>query len=261
MDAAFGGDHPAGADRGSVLGTGAAVSASLPAPRSARPLGKRPSRRRAKAKRGWSITDPATVERLDAAGVPASVAAQLSGLDVGIALVERAAEVGLSWQLVERVLQGTGCRSAEDFVGLLNLASDGVDDAEMMRWARLGSLDAAVRLSRKNVSLGVVEAFPLTVEHGLADFLRLVQVAGKSGIRPDDLIWWHAAGVVSLKAPWVNESVWGPWRSVAVSMLGLDRAAVAAAAGLSPDEAARQVQAGTFDLAALRMMAGLRAGL
>lgn len=210
--------------------------------------------------RAFSLTAPSTLERLDAIGCPVDVAVALHGLDIGLVSIERVPGSGIGWGCVSRILtSGTGCRSAEDFLALLNFAYGGEDATGIERWARLGSLDAALRIERKGVGVGIVEAFPRAAHHDLADFLRMLQRTGAQGIHPDTLLWWHSAGVVSMTAPFVDPDSWRVWRSVATTHLGMRRAALCAGAGLSPSEAVEQYSHGTLDEETLKFMAGLRA--
>ena len=208
---------------------------------------------------GLDLSDDLVVARLDAVQVPAVLVLKFVRLGVSVSLVERVAGCGYGWSFVESLTQTRGMTTAEDVAALVTLHGMDTPPGEVSQWAHLGSLDAAVRLLLKMVSLDTVQKFPLDADHGTDSFLRMMQTISTAGIHADDVLWWYAGGVLRLSPPYLVPGVWAAWRSVAATRLGMRRAAVAAAAGFSPREAVAMVEAGEFDMEAVSMLAGLRA--
>lgn len=225
------------------------------------PAGARPGRSgrgRPQPRGSLDLRDPAVARRLAATGVPGDVAARMVALDVGVGLIERLHRVGIRWQFVASLMHTHAVTRADDMAGMLNLFDSGLEEAEVAAWARLGSLDAAVRLYSKNVTVEQAARFPLSGPFGLEALLRMFTRAAATQMRQDDYLLWFTGGALTLTAPYVVEAVWAPWRSAAVHHLGMARAALAAGAGLQPEEAVRIWHEGTFNDAALRMLAAMR---
>ncbi len=159
--------------------------------------------------------------------------------------------------LLDGLLGTPGLATSDDTAGLLVLWQSGLTAEEILTWARLGSLEAAFRLESVGITAAQAAAFPLA-GGGLHSLVRVVQEAAKHGLRADDLPLWLTGGVVSLTPPFVHEARFARWRATAVHHIGMRRAAVACAAGLSPDEATALVHAGTFTEEPLRLLAALR---
>lgn len=218
------------------------------------------TRRAPTRRRGLNLREPSVAARLDATGIPPGLASSLSALDVGVGVVERLNATNLGWEYVEALTHTRALSTGADVAALVTFANQGLTPTQITEWAQLGELDAGLRLFFKNVSIDTLRAFPMTADHGLQAFLKMLGAVANTGIHVDDLLWWHTAGVVSLSPPHLDDGLWTTWRSVAVNHLGLRPAALAAAAGLSVTEAVEQWQRGEFDHEALLMMAGLRAG-
>lgn len=216
--------------------------------------------RRTSSRAGFDYLDPGTAARLDAIGIPGDLAVALAGLEVTLSVVERLHACPLGWDEVRTLVAMPGLRDREDVAALVTLATMGMEFAQIRAWARLGRLDPALRLHLLNVPVATVAAFPLTPERGTESFLRMLQATTNSGIHVDDMLLWHTAGVLTLSPPYLIEARWVPWRSAAVHHLGMRPAALAAAAGLSIEEAVTQWVEGQFDTEGLRMLAALRAG-
>lgn len=148
----------------------------------------------------------------------------------------------------------------EDVAALASMPGLGLEVEEMAEWVRLGPLQAGVRLTLRGILPDRVRQFPLDGTHGSEAFLEVLKKSDGTGMHVDDLLWWHTAGVLSLSKPYLNQSLWARWRSVGATAIGLRRAALAAAAGLSPEAAMQAVAAGEDDEGAWRMLASLRAG-
>lgn len=215
---------------------------------------------RARPRRRLNLTDPQIAARLDATGIPARLANRFAELDVSVGVIERLALTGLSWDFIEDLSRTSAIETAQDVAALVTFANFGWEEAEVARWARLGALDAGVRLHLKSVPVEVIEAFPLPAEHGLRSLLQMIQSISTTGIHIDDVLLWHTAGVVTLSPPYLVHHEWAKWRSAAVSHLGMRPAALAAAAGLSVTEATEQFLSGEFDTAMLQMLAAMRTG-
>jgi hypothetical protein len=193
---------------------------------------------------GLTPYGPALTAALDAAGVPSVVSARL-------------ARHGFTRDFIASVVLTPGLRSPEDADALILLSRSGLDEDEMLAWARAGSLEAAFRLFSSGVSLASVRAFPLR-QAPLKNLIRLHQVARDHGVLPDAILDWVTGGVMSVNPPHIDEDAYAMWRQTGVHHLGMRRAALACAAGLTPSEAVALADAGTIDDAALRLLAGLR---
>lgn len=208
-----------------------------------------------------NLHDSVTASTLASLGVSDEVASGLAGLGVGIHLVERMHQVGVPWELVRTWLPTRALACAADAAGLTNFVNEGCDDDEITEWARLGGFETAYRLHLLGIAPSFVARFPLTEPNGLKAFLRMVQSITRTGIHVDELVWWHTAGVVSLVPPFLDQELWAQWRSMAVHHLGMRRAALCAAAGLSAHEAVQHSgEDSSFTEDALMMMAALRSG-
>lgn len=148
----------------------------------------------------------------------------------------------------------------EDVIALASMPGLGLEVDEMADWVRLGPLQAGVRLTLTGFLPDRLRQFPLDGTHGSEAFLSMWKATKGTGMHIDDLLWWHTAGVLSLNKPYVNQGLWTRWRSVGATRIGLRRAALAAAAGLSPEAAVEAVAAGGDYESAWRMLAGLRTG-
>lgn len=148
----------------------------------------------------------------------------------------------------------------KDVAALASLPGLGLEMEEMADWVRLGPIEAGLRLTLRGILPDRLRQFPLDGKHGSDAFLKMLQVTDGTGMHVDDLLWWHTAGVLSLSRPYLNKDLWPRWRSVGATRIGLRRAALAAAAGLSPEAAIAAVAAGEDDETAWRMLASLRVG-
>lgn len=220
-------------------------------------------------------------------GTPATLVAMLSGgaPEAGVAIeptvadpaqvlaCERLLAAGVSAGAVRSLMRRWTCWAAlvdwlplrsswtdEDVAALASMPGLGLEIEEMGEWVRLGPLQAGVRLTLLGILPDRLRPFPLDGKHGSDAFLKMLQVSVGTGIHKDDLLWWHTAGVLSLSRPYLNQQLWTRWRSVGATAIGLRSAALAAAAGLSPEAAVQAVAAGEVDEAAWRMLASLRAG-
>jgi hypothetical protein len=196
-------------------------------------------------------------DRLAALGAPDDLITVLLAMDVGLPMAERLAQAGIPWSLVQTLVATPGLGQADDFSGLLVLW-DEQSEQEILTWARIGSLDAAYRLDALGVSPALAMVFPRDPDRSLHDLVRMVQEARKHGVRVADLLLWHTGGVLRASAPYIDENRFAQWRAVATQSIGMRRAAVACAAGLTPREAADRVRGGLFDENGLRMLAALR---
>lgn len=178
-----------------------------------------------------------------------------AGLSDGV--IGRLAEHGVTGDLLKGLLATPGLRSSDDASGLLLLVRSGLSEDEVLDWARVGSLESGARLFSTGIPIEQVRTFPL---HGepLANLVRLHQEAHAHGISHDTMLWWVAGQVLSVKPPYVDEAAYAKWRSTGVHHMGMPRAALACAAGLSPTEAVNMFTRGEFDDDALRALAGLR---
>lgn len=165
------------------------------------------------------------------------------------------------WQALVGWLPSRSSWTDADVTALATMSGLGLDLDEIEDWLRLGPLEVAVRLTLLSISADRVRQFPLDGRHGSETFLAMLQASKPTGMHLDDLLWWHTGGVLSLDKPYLNKSAWAQWRSVGALQIGMRRAALAAAAGLSPQAAVDAVAAGGVDDNAWRMLAGLRAGL
>ena len=182
-------------------------------------------------------------------------------MGVGDAVWERLCAADVDWQLVVPWLGWPALAEVVDVLALVTLRGHGLSMGEIERWARLGGLDAGLRLSLKGIGPEVVARYPLGSGCGSAEVLRMMQASASTGMHVDDLLWWLTGGVLSLTAPYVSREVWAEWRRIGATQVGMRRAALAAAAGMSPAEAVSAVRQGRFDVNSLTMMAALRAGL
>lgn len=162
------------------------------------------------------------------------------------------------WETFEALVHTRGLIGKEDVSALVSMLLAEVSVADIIAWSHLGGLDPAWRLTLIGTPIATVRRIGLH-ENGLAGYLSMTQAAKRAGMHPDDVHWWHVAGVALLEPPWLNQRLWEPWRACAVHSIGMRNAAIAAAAGLTPDEARDAVAAGNFDVDVLTMLAGLRA--
>lgn len=190
-------------------------------------------------------------------GIPADLAAALTTLGIGLPIATKIARAGIPWPFVHSLLGTPGLRNAEDVSGLIVLWDERSPDV-VLTWSRIGSLTAAYRLDAQGVRPDLARQFPLEPGQPLGDLVRMVQEAHRVGIHVEDLLLWHTGGVLRCTGPFLDEGAFATWRSTAVQHIGMRRAAVACAAGLSPAEAITQVRTGEFDEARLRMLAALR---
>lgn len=206
------------------------------------------------------LTDPSTAARLDALGLPAHLARTLTGYDVGVGMLERLHATGITWAFVQNLVTSTSAlRTGEDVSALVTFLGM-AEEAEVGQWARLGSLDAGLRLHQMSVPWPLAHALAATAGADLSAVLRMLQTTRGTGIHLDDALHWHTAGVLTLSPPYLNQVLWGRWRAAAVHHLGMPVAALAAAAGLTVEEAVQQRHAGELDPDTLRLLAGLRTG-
>jgi hypothetical protein len=189
------------------------------------------------------------------------VCAWLSQHGVGTAALNRLRGSWTDWDVLAEWLPTRTTWTDSDVAALAVLPGLGLDLSEIEDWLRLGPLEVAVRLTLRSISASRVRQFPLDGRHGSETFLAMWKATQSTGMHLDDLVWWHTGGVLSLDKPYVNKDLWAQWRSVGATRIGLRRAALAAAAGLSPQAAVEAVAAGRDDENAWRMLAGLRAGL
>lgn len=209
---------------------------------------------------GMDLNDAGTAARLKEMDVPADLARGLARIGVGLHLVERLHHEEVPWVFVEQLLRTPALQDAKDVAALHSFVRGELGEEDVTEWARMGKLDVAWRLHLKNISLSLLRAFALDPDTGLDAFLRMLQTAQPLGIHLDDMVWWHTAGVLTLTPPYVDPARWGAWRPAAVHHLGMRSAALAAAAGMSVEEAIEQWNRGDFDPAAMKMMAALRSG-
>lgn len=174
--------------------------------------------------------------------------------------VARLARSWTEWALLEQWVALRARWSDADVGALMALIGVCAETSEVEDWIRLGPIEAGLRLALKNVYPEQVQAFRLDASHTSANYLEMLKTTRTTGIHRDDLLLWHAAGVVSLDPPYLNQSLWRAWRAVGTTRIGMRTAALAAAAGLTPTGAVQAVETGQADEQAWRMLAGLRAG-
>lgn len=189
-----------------------------------------------------------------------AVHAALAKVGVGEPLWKRLVAVEPDWERLQHWLTSTAKWGTDDVAALCSLHTMGLDDDEVEDWVLLGPLSVGLRLVLVGISPEQVRRFPLDAKHGSGAFLKMMQASTGTGIHIDDLLWWHTAGVMSLKPPYLHKTLWPQWRSVGATRLGMRRAALAAAAGLSPEVAITLASSGEFDAESLSMLAALRAG-
>lgn len=193
-------------------------------------------------------------------GVPAREAVHraLKKVGVGEPLWERLVAAGPDWERLDYWLTSTAKWGTDDVAALCSLRTMGLDDDEIEDWVLLGPLSVGLRLVLISIAPAQVRKFPLDAKHGSGAFLKMMQASTGTGIHIDDLLWWHTAGVMSLNPPYLHTTLWPQWRSVGATRLGMRRAALAAAAGLSPEVAITMAGNGDFDAESLSMLAALR---
>lgn len=150
-----------------------------------------------------------------------------------------------------------GIPTAADLAALDDLQRTGMPDAEIIGWASLGPLSIARQLDNANFRLRLAQQFPPQpdlLKHLAASLNRVTSL----GMHYEDLIHWHTSGVYLLKPPYVNTALWNRWRSAGIKTLGMRNAAVAAAAGITPEEAAIMLRDGTWNTTTMKLMAALR---
>lgn len=195
-------------------------------------------------------------------GAPArdAVHSALGRVGIGEPLWLRLVAVGPDWERLQYWLLSTPKWTPDDVAALCSLHGMGLDEGEIEDWVQLGPLNVGLRLVLISVTPAQVRQFPLDAKHGAAAFLKMMQASKGTGIHIDDLLWWHTAGVMSLNPPYLHKTLWPQWRSVGATRLGMRRAALAAAAGLTPEVAIALASSGEFDAESLSMLAALRTG-
>lgn len=158
--------------------------------------------------------------------------------------------------LTGRVSTGS-TRTPKDRAALSTLIANGVPEEEIVKWSYMGPLSEVVRLDNVNFPLEVAQKFPPHKDllKTLANSLGTIK---SRGIDVHHLANWHLAEVYQLRPQYVIESRWQPWRAVAIDTLGFKAASLAAAAGLSPNEARTMAANGEWNEDTLEVMAALR---
>lgn len=184
--------------------------------------------------------------------------ARLKAHGIPLGAVRQLADAAVPGPFLDDLLNTPGLGNADDARALLLFLASDFEPVEILAWARLGALTEAARLMSRNLTPDVAASFTLDPKRGLKDLVRVVQIAHEHGLRAEDLWLWVAGGVLSLRAPHINEAAFGTWRSTGALHLGMHRAALACGAGLGVQEAIDMFDAGTFDEDGLRMLAALR---
>ena len=214
------------------------------------------------------IDPEASVRTADAvaAGVPEQAAQVLVRVGCPPGTLSRLLVAGAAHSRVWALLVSSD-RSPEavqgpsDLLGLMGLVLDEVDDREIARWARLGALATAFALHGRGYRPEQVEIFAEQARGrgGLVAVNQMILKATRVGMIEEDVPKWFLAGVAFTRRPFVDGRAWTAWRQVAVHVTGMPTAALAAAAGLSPDETRTMHAAGQISRESLELMHQLRA--
>lgn len=177
-------------------------------------------------------------------------------IDISDAMRTRLATAAVSLNFVERLAQdgSLGITTERDLQSLITMKELGCDEQEISWWARLGTLTDAAVLCGEGLTPDRVA--------GLGDLISVRDMLTKCkgvGIHPDDLKLWHVAGVLDSAPPFLKQDMWRPWRRV-VASIGARKAAIAAAAGLTPEAAITAYTSSDLDEGPIVFMANLRAG-
>lgn len=166
---------------------------------------------------------------------------------------------GASLETVHTLMGRGALPEMQDAVALQSLIRQEYTEEEILAWSVHGLIRDVAAALDNGISIDVVAQMPRTGTDGrhLHRNAMAIRRADSFGMAREDVPLWCRGGVTSPVAPFLNTAEWDRWRSVGATAIGMRMAALACAAGLTPEEAREQIGSGKVDRAALELLAGL----